>query len=47
MNDLLDKENFVTHDWDLKTQKTPPEIEDAARIDGAGRWRLFWSPYSF
>ena len=23
-------------------QDVPPEIEDAARIDGAGTWRLFW-----
>jgi ABC-type glycerol-3-phosphate transport system permease component len=28
------RQNFLT---------MPREIEDAARIDGAGRWRLFWS----
>lgn len=31
LNNLLTKENFITQDWDVKTQKTPPEIEDAAR----------------
>jgi hypothetical protein len=31
LNDLLEKQNFVTEDWDVKTQKTPPEVEDAAR----------------
>ncbi|MCK4341712.1 MAG: Gldg family protein [Phycisphaerae bacterium] len=31
LNDLLGKENFITEDWDLKTQKTPPTVEDAAR----------------
>ncbi len=23
--------------------RVPPELEEAARIDGAGRWRVFWS----
>jgi multiple sugar transport system permease protein len=23
--------------------QVPPEIEEAARVDGAGRWRIFWS----
>lgn len=31
LNDLLEKENFITQDWDLKTQKEPPQVEDAAR----------------
>lgn len=32
LNDLLLAENFITEDWDVKTQKTPPVIEDAARV---------------
>jgi hypothetical protein len=32
LNDLLLKENFVTLDWDVATQKTPPKPEDAARL---------------
>lgn len=24
-------------------RQVPPELEDAARIDGAGPWRIFWS----
>ncbi len=31
LNDLLGKENFVTQDWDLAKQKTPPEVKDAVR----------------
>lgn len=32
LNDLLEKQNFITHDWDVKTQKEPPAIEDAGRV---------------
>jgi len=31
LNELLEKENFITHDWDVATQKTPPTVEGAAR----------------
>jgi hypothetical protein len=32
VNELLQKENFVTEEWDVQTQVEPPEIEDAARV---------------
>lgn len=31
INEELQRANFVTADWDVKTQKTPPEVEGAAR----------------
>lgn len=31
LNELLRKENFITEDWDVATQKTPPTVADAAR----------------
>jgi hypothetical protein len=31
LNDLLGKENFITHDWNVAEQKEVPEIEGAAR----------------
>jgi len=31
MNGLLDKAGFVTQEWDVSTQKTPPKVENAAR----------------
>jgi hypothetical protein len=31
LNGQLEKSNFVTADWDVATQNTPPEVEDAAR----------------
>lgn len=31
LNELLEKQNFITYDWDVKTQKEVPQIEDAAR----------------
>ncbi|HPM22259.1 MAG TPA: Gldg family protein [Phycisphaerae bacterium] len=30
-NALLEKANFVTQEWDVATQKTPPVVENAAR----------------
>jgi len=31
LNQLLEKANFVTEEWDVSQQKTPPKVEDAAR----------------
>ena len=31
LNDLLGKENFVTADWDVQTEKTPPPAEGTVR----------------
>lgn len=31
LNDLLQKANFVTEDWDVSKQKTPPEVPGASR----------------
>ncbi len=31
LNAQLEKANFVTEDWDVATQSTPPKVEDAAR----------------
>jgi hypothetical protein len=31
LNSLLDKAGFVTQEWDVATQKTPPKVEKAAR----------------
>ncbi len=31
LNELLEQENFITHDWDVKTDKAVPKIEDASR----------------
>jgi hypothetical protein len=31
MNSLLDKAGFITQEWDVATQKTPPKVEKAAR----------------
>lgn len=32
LNDLLDNENFITEEWDVKTQEDPPAVADAARV---------------
>jgi hypothetical protein len=32
LNELLEKENFITEEWDVQTQEQPPEVKDAARI---------------
>jgi hypothetical protein len=32
LNDLLQKENFITREWDVQTQDDPPEIEEASRL---------------
>jgi len=31
INELLEKENFVTAEWDVQAQEKPPEVENAAR----------------
>ena len=31
LKELLDKENLIAEEWDVKTQETPPAIEDAGR----------------
>ncbi len=32
LNELLQKENFITQEWDVQTQANPPEIEEASRL---------------
>jgi hypothetical protein len=32
LRELLEKENFVTREWDIKTQTDPPVVADAARV---------------
>ncbi len=32
LNDLLQKENFITQEWDVQAQPDPPEIAEAARF---------------
>jgi len=32
LNDLLQKDNFITLEWDVQAQPTPPKPEDAERI---------------
>jgi len=32
LNGLLEKANFLTQEWDVSTQKTPPVVENAARV---------------
>ncbi len=32
LNELLQRENFVTEEWDVQTQDERPKVEDAARI---------------
>ena len=32
LNDLLQKENFITQEWDVQAQPDPPEIEEASRL---------------
>lgn len=31
LNELLKEANFVTEEWDVKTQEQPPQVQDAAR----------------
>jgi hypothetical protein len=31
LNELLQKENFITEEWDVRTDENPPGVEDAAR----------------
>ena len=31
LNELLGKQNFLTEDWDVQTEKTPPTVEGATR----------------
>ena len=32
LNDLLQKENFITQEWDVQTQPDPPEVAGASRL---------------
>lgn len=32
IKDVLEKQNFITAEWDVKTQPEPPEVKDAARV---------------
>lgn len=32
LKELLEKENFITAEWDVKTQDDPPTVADAARV---------------
>jgi hypothetical protein len=32
VNEILQKENFITREWDVQTQPDPPEVEDASRL---------------
>ncbi|MBU0638974.1 MAG: GldG family protein [Planctomycetes bacterium] len=32
LNDLLQKENFITQEWDVQAQPDPPKVEEASRL---------------
>lgn len=32
LNELLQKENFITQEWDVRTQTEPPKVEEASRL---------------
>ena len=32
LNELLDKQNFITQEWDVQAEPAPPKIEEASRV---------------